>query len=128
VYLGRDLFTGGLTFMHQVLSTSALDAWRFAHRMQEARTPLNAFGPARQLAPFACRQDNVELSGFTANATVCLRAYRRFEGLYDLNMRVVSKNQSKHGVVSTVSLTGVAADRALAFARIYLDALRWKPR
>jgi serine protease Do len=128
VYLGRDLYTGGFTFMHQLLSTDAIDAWRFAHRMQEAREPFNAFGPARQLAPFACRQDNVELGAFTANATVCLRAYRRLEGIYDLNMRVVSKNQPKHGFVSSVSLTGVAADRALAFARIYLDALRWKPQ
>jgi S1-C subfamily serine protease len=128
VYLGRELYTGNLTFVHDVLSTTSLDAWRFAHRMQEAKAPVNTFGPARQLAPFACTQHNVELAGFTANVTVCLRAYRKLEGVYDLNLRVASKNQSKRGVVSSLSLTGVAADRALAFARIYLDALRWKPQ
>ncbi len=127
VYLGRNMYPGGLTFQHQVMRTYTLDAWRFANRMQEAKAPHGTFGPARQLAPFACKQNNVELNGFTANATVCLRAYRKLDGIYDLNVRVVSKNGLKQGFVSSLSLTGVAADRALAFARTYLDAMQWKP-
>jgi serine protease Do len=127
IYLGRNLHTGGLTFQHEVLSTAMLDSWRFARRLQEARTPYRTFGPLRQLAPFACTQHNVELNGFTANATVCLRAYRKLDGIYDLNLRVVSKNGPKLAFVSGLSLTGVAADRALAFARTYLDAMRWRP-
>ena len=121
------MYPGGLTFQHQVMRTYTLDAWRFANRMQEAKAPHGTFGPARQLAPFACKQNNVELNGFTANATVCLRAYRKLDGIYDLNVRVVSKNGLKQGFVSSLSLTGVAADRALAFARTYLDAMQWKP-
>jgi S1-C subfamily serine protease len=127
VYLGRNLHTGGFSFQHEVLSTDTLDSWRFARRLQEAKTPYRTFGPLRQLAPFACTQHNVELNGFAANAIVCLRAYRKLDGLYDLNLRVVSKNGPKLGFVSSLSLTGVAADRALAFARTYLDAMRWQP-
>ena len=125
--LGRNLHPGGFAFHHQVLTTRTLDPWRFAHRMQEAKSGHDAFGSARQLAPLACRQRNVELSGFTANATVCLRAYRKLDGIYDLHVRVVSKNGPRQGFLSSLSLTGVASDRALAFARIYLDALQWKP-
>jgi hypothetical protein len=127
LYLGRSLQAGSLTFQHQVMHTRTLDAWRFAHRMQAAKTSYGSYGPARQLAPFACKQQNVELNGFTANATVCLRAYRKLEGVYDLNVRVISKNEPKRGFVSTLSLTGVAADRALAFSRAYLEAMRWNP-
>jgi serine protease Do len=127
VDLGRSLNAGGFTFQHQVMSTDTLDAWRFAHRMQETKTPHDTFGLARHLAPFACQQHNVELNGFTANTTVCLRAYRKFDGIYDLNMRIVSKNRPKRGFVSSLSLRGVAPDRALAFVRTYLDAMRWNP-
>ncbi|PYM93479.1 MAG: hypothetical protein DME04_11620 [Candidatus Rokuibacteriota bacterium] len=127
LYLGRDLQTGGLSFQHQVMSTQTLDAWRFAYRMQNAKTTHASFGTPRQLAPFACQQQNVELNGLAANATVCLRAYRKLDGVYDLNVLVVSKNASKQGFVSSLSLTGVAADQALAFARVYLESIRWKP-
>jgi S1-C subfamily serine protease len=127
LYLGRNLQAGGLTFEHRILRTDALDAWRFAHRLQAAREGHQGFGSARHLAPFACTQRNVELTGFTANAIVCLRAYRRLPGVYDLHLSVVSKNRPARGFVSTLSLTGIAAERALAFARTYLGALRWTP-
>jgi len=127
LYLGRDLQAGGLSFQHQIMSTPSLDAWRFAYRMQNAKTPHGSFGAPRQLAPFACKQQNLDLNGFAANAMVCLRAYRKLDGVYDLNVLVVSKNASKQGFVSSLSLTGVAPDQALTFARVYLEAIRWKP-
>jgi hypothetical protein len=127
VYLSRNVYSGGLTFHHQVVTTHRLDAWRFAHYLQQAKAPSYVYGSARQLAPFACTQHNVELNGFMANTTVCLRAYRKLPGIYDLNMRVVSKNGSHRGFVSTLSLTGVAHEHALAFARAYLGTMRWHP-
>jgi serine protease Do len=127
LYVSRDLNPGGLTFQHQVMTTRTLDPWRFAHRMQTQKATYNPFGSARQFAPFACKQQNVELRGLTANATVCLRAYRKFDGVYDLYVRVVSKNGRTQGFLSSLSLTGVAPDRALAFARTYLEAIQWKP-
>jgi S1-C subfamily serine protease len=127
VYLGRNLHTGGLTFQHEVLTTRTLDAWRFAHHLQQAKARSHAYGSVRRLALFACTQQDVELNGFTANATVCLRAYRKLDGIYDLNARVVSKNGSRRGFVSTLNLTGVAPERGLAFVRAYLGAIRWHP-
>jgi serine protease Do len=82
---------------------------------------------ARVRSQFACAQQNIELKGFTANANICLRAYRKLNGIYDLNVRVVSKNGSRRGFVSSLSLTGVAPERGLAFARAYLGAMRWRP-
>jgi S1-C subfamily serine protease len=127
LYLGRNLQPGGLSFQHQVLSTRTLDPWRFAHGMQAAKGSDDLFGSPRQLAPFSCKQRNVELGGFTANATVCLRAYRKLDGIYDLHVRVVSKNGPRQGFLSSLIVTGVAPERALAFARTYLNAMQWKP-
>ena len=51
----------------------------------------------------------------------------QIKGFFGTNMRVVSKNGPKRGFVSSLSLRGVAPERALAFARTYLDAMRWNP-
>ena len=124
LYVARDLQSGGLRFEHQVLTAETLAAWRFASLLRQAAMPRPAYATERQLAPFACTQDNVEVNGFAVNAIVCLRAYRKFDGLYDVHVHVVSKNQPRRGFVSSMTLTGVAADRGLAFARVYLEALR----
>ena len=127
IYLGRNLQPGGLSFQHQLLSTRTLDPWRFAHGMQAAKGSDDVFASPRHLAPFACKQKNVELGGFTANTTICLRAYRKLDGIYDLYVRVVSRNGSRQGFLSSLIVTGVAPERGLAFARTYLDAMQWKP-
>ena len=130
LYVASDLRSGGLWFRHSVLHSTTLDAWRFAHRLQAISTLSSGkigSGRNRQLAPYACKQDDLGLDGLQVNAIVCLRAYRRFEGLYDLNVHIVSKNASQRAFVSTLSLTGVSSEVALAFAKTYLAAIRWKP-
>jgi serine protease Do len=130
LYIASDLNSGGLSYSHRILHSTRLDAWRFAHQLQEASTPSTsqfAFGKSRQLAPYACQQDDVVLEGLDANAIVCLRAYRKFEGIYDLKVHVVSKNQSKRGFISTLVLTGVSPETAISFAKSYLAAIQWKP-
>lgn len=130
LYVASDIRSGGLWFRHSVLHSTTLDSWRFAQRLQALSTlPSGKIGSgrSRQLAPYACKQDDVTLDGLQVNAIVCLRAYRRFEGLYDLNLHIVSKNAPRRGFVSTLSLTGVSSEAALAFAKVYLAAIRWKP-
>jgi serine protease Do len=130
LYVASDMRSGGLWFRHQILHSTTLDAWRFAHRLQEVSvlSPGRASsGRNRQLAPYACKQNDVALDGLQVNAIVCLRAYRKFDGLYDLNVHIVSKNEANRAFVSTLSLTGASSEVALEFAKAYLAAIQWKP-
>jgi len=130
LYVASDIRSGGLWFRHQVLHSTTLDAWRFARRLQEISVlPPGKLGSgkSRQLAPYSCTQEDVALDGLQVNAIVCLRAYRKFEGLYDLNLHIVSKNESTRAFVSNLSLTGASSEVALAFARAYLASIQWKP-
>ena len=130
LYVASDIRSGGLWFRHSILHSTTLDAWRFAHRLQAISTlPSGKIGSGRnrQLAPYACKQNDLALDGLQVSAIVCLRAYRRFEGLYDLNVHIVSKNEPRRAFVSTLSLTGVSSEAGLAFAKLYLAAIGWKP-
>jgi type IV secretory pathway VirB4 component len=56
---------------------------------------------------------------------VCLRAYKKFTGLYDAFLTLttlVSKDEALH---TTLSLSGVSSDNAMRFSQAYLEALRW---
>ncbi len=130
LYVASDVRSGGLWFSHQILHSTTLDAWRFAHRLQTLSTiPSGKIGSGRnrQLAPYACHQNDVALEGLEVNAIVCLRAYRKFEGLYDLRVHVVSKNEATRAFISNLWLTGVSSEVALAFARTYLATIQWMP-
>lgn len=126
VYVQQGLTTGDLTFTHYVLTGRSLDAWRFARRLGKMAEATGSFGHRRFLGPFACRDRAVTLTGLDAQVLLCVRAHRRFEGLYDFTARIVSLHRPTTGFVSHVDLYGVEFDGGMAFMRRFTEAIRWR--
>jgi len=57
-------------------------------------------------------------------AVWCARAYRDFEGLYDVSMLAVTQDRAEEALVTRLSLQGVAYDNALRIGRRFLDGVR----
>jgi serine protease Do len=127
LYVQQGVQTGELKYSHYVLTTDRLDAWRFSQRLSTLAHASGEFGRLRHVGPFTCKTNGVRLQGFDASLMVCVRSYRRFEGLYDITMRVVSLNEPKRGFASHVDMFGVEFDAGMRFVQRYVDAMRWKP-
>lgn len=127
LYVQQGLYSGDLKYSHFVLSTDKLDAWRFAHQLSELASATGAYGSRRHVGPFSCNNSNVRLKGFDASVMVCVRGYRKLEGLYDFTVRVSSLNASKRGFASHLDMYGLDFDAGMAFIRRYVDAMEWNP-
>jgi len=57
---------------------------------------------------------------------LCLRAYRRMPGLYDMVLRAATLNSDADGVQTTLVLAGVSYENGTRFAQRYLEAFAWK--
>jgi len=130
VYVGREIRLETVRFEHTLLRPKdGMGAWRFARLLG------SSYGAARegcgcsreQFTPYACSEDFVETGGLTVRGAVCARAYKKFPGLYDLDLRFVSVNSAQEGLVGTLTLAGVSYDLGMTFARRYLESLAWKP-
>lgn len=127
LYVQQGLYTGDLKYSHYVLTTEKLDAWRFANKLATLAAATGAFGRRRHVGPFVCQNSPVRLQGFDASLMVCVRGYRRFEGLYDITVRAVSLNEATRGFASHIDMYGVDFDAGLRFVQRYVEAMRWKP-
>ncbi len=127
LYLQQGLYAGDIRFSHAVLSTEKLGAWRFAKRLSGQAASGGSYGSKRHVAPYACQDRNVALKGFEAHTLMCVRAYRKLEGLYDFTLRVVSLNGDSQGFVSQLDIFGLDFDAGVDFARRYLAAMEWAP-
>lgn len=47
----------------------------------------------------------------------CAQAYREFEGLYDVYVRMVTRDRPTEALVSTLMLVGVSWETAMAYTR-----------
>jgi len=127
LYLQQGLFSGDLRYAHYILTTDKLDAWRFSARLSALTHAVGNYGILRHVAPYACDDRVVGLKGFDAAVLVCARGYRKFNGLYDLTVRVSSLNSLKRGFASHLDIYGVEFAPGMAFIRRYVDAMEWKP-
>ena len=59
-------------------------------------------------------------------AVVCLSAYRKLTGLYNMTVLATSVNQPTQGVLGRLDVQGIAFDNGMKLASHYLKAFRWE--
>lgn len=127
LYVQQGLYSGDLVYQHYVLTSDSLDPWRFAKRLQKVAVASGRHGSRKHVGPLSCQSDTVRLQGFDANLMICTRAYRKFEGLYDFTVRVVSVDQKQRGFASHLDMNGVEFEAGMRFVRRYVETMQWKP-
>ena len=129
VYVGQGIEMGSVLFESMLYQSDKLDSYRFARVLQRAYGQNDGFGQdiqRKHFTKFECTDSALNLNGMPAKAALCIRAYRKFKGLYDFSLRVVSLRENKRALVTRLRLKGVAYDDGMRMARHYMEALKWK--
>ena len=127
IFVSDDLQTGDLRFSHTVLRSRSLGALRFANLLEDryGGGGGDGFASKKDFTGYRCRDEFVTRAVGVVRAVVCVRGYKRFEGLYDLRLRVLTLDSSSEALVSGLALNGVGYESGLAFARRYLEEITW---
>jgi hypothetical protein len=54
-----------------------------------------------------------------------VRGYKRFEGLYDVAVKIATLGNPERALHSELNLDGVSFESAMAFVRRYVEAIEW---
>lgn len=128
LYVGQGINTGSVLFESMLYQGEKLDAFRFGRLLQKAYGRQDESGydiQRKHFSKYECTDSVVDLNGMPARAALCLRAYRKFAGLYDFNLRVVSLRESKRAMVTRLNLSGVSYEDGMRMVRHYMGALKW---
>lgn len=125
VFVSGALQLGALGARHEVYDGVKIGDWRFAQRYS-ASFANEGFGMRTpQLTGPQCRERSVEREGLPLRAVVCMQAYKKLPGLYNLSVLVATLDQAQAGAQGRFDATGVSFDNALRLTRHYLDGFRW---
>ncbi len=125
IFVG-DYTTGAIGVRHEAYDGTKLGTLRFAARYSasfrnEAFTRLRS---EHQTKP-QCHEDYVDRNGLPLRAVVCLRAYKKLPGLYDLSVLVATLDQKQAGVQGRYDAQGLSFENAQKLAKHYLEAYAW---
>jgi len=133
VYVASDLNTGSVRLSHSYFNTIDLNRFQFAAfvAQQNALPLLTGFTWSRKWhTQQRCHEDflsgSPDESRPPMRALWCARAYREFEGLYDVWVTTITQDRGTEALVSRLSLQGVTYANAIAFGKHFIEAVQWK--
>lgn len=125
LFVSGNLQTGWLDMSHEAYDGAKLGALRFARQYSGSfRNERLGAADKSRTAPY-CKEQFVDRDGLPLRAVVCLRAYRKLEGLHDLSVLVTTVDASTQGALGRFDARGVSFDNALKLAAHYLEGFAW---
>jgi hypothetical protein len=124
IFVSGSLQTGQISIRHQFLRSTSLDKLRFA-QLASASFKNEHFGSnkdARLTGP-NCTEDFVKNKDLPLRAVLCVRAYRKFAGLYDFALLTASTDQGLMSLQSRLDARGVSYENGLRLSRVFLESL-----
>ena len=132
VFVTGPLLTGYITVRHEAYDGARIGGWRFAERYSASFANEFVGSDDRQRTAAQCQERTVQAGpGDTGRpkaepvlplrAVVCLRAYKKLDGLHDLMVLVATLDGRTVGVQGRLDALGVSLASAEQLARHYIQ-------
>jgi S1-C subfamily serine protease len=124
IFVSDQLTTGHISMRHQLMRSSGLSAVRFA-QLASNSFKNESFGGSKdqRLTGPECTEHFVTNQKLSMRAVLCMRAYRKFAGLYDFSLLTATTGESLMSLQSRLNARGVSYENGLRLSKAFLDAI-----
>lgn len=125
VFINGNLQTGYLEVQHEVYDGSRIGPLRFAKAYSDSfENERLARQRDRNRTSAHCTESFIDAQGLPLRAVVCLRAYRKMEGVHDVTVLLTAVDQADQGLLGRFDAHGVGFDDALKLAKHFIQGYR----
>ena len=124
IYVSDTQQTGHVSMTHQYLRSASLHPLRFA-ALASSQFRIDRLGSTRdtRLTGPLCSERFVHSNTLPLRAVTCVRAYRKFPGLYNFTLLTASTDNPQASLQSRLDVAGVSYDNGMRVTRAFLNAL-----
>lgn len=128
LFLSGEQSSGIITLTHHLITSTKLNRFRFATLYSQIFSGDFGLdeGSAEELTSFRCETRNVRNGKLHLRAVLCLRRYRKLEGLYDAVVKLAALGVPDAALVTTLSLAGVSAENVQRLADRLIRSIAWR--
>jgi serine protease Do len=130
IFVSDRILTGRVDLSYSYYKSIDLNAFQFAKELSQ-RTPGSSYDSrgGKRLTEQECRDDFVAAGAGARpplRATWCMRAYREFEGLYNVTLLALTQDRNREALLAQLTMQGVSHANAVALGRRFLEAIEWQ--
>ena len=123
IYVSARQQTGHVSMTHQYIRSDNLARLPFAALSSRlfGAAKLGGAGGERLTKPM-CTEGFVHTRTLPLRAVTCVRAYRKFEGLYNFTLLIASTNAAESSLQSRLDVSGVSYENGMRVTRAFLGS------
>ncbi|MDL2354424.1 MAG: serine protease [Pseudomonadota bacterium] len=124
IYVSDSQQTGHVSMSHQYVRSASLDKVRFAV-LASTLFKVENLGSSKdtRLTGPACSEQFVATKTLPLRAVTCVRAYRKFAGLYNFTLMSATTDDAKASLQSRIDVSGVSYENGMRTTRAFLETL-----
>jgi S1-C subfamily serine protease len=124
IYVSDTQQTGYVSMTHQYVRSASLSPMRFAV-LASSMFRVDRIGSTRdtRLTGPMCSEEFVRTRTVPLRAVTCVRAYRKFAGLYNFTLLTASTDDPHASLQSRLDVSGVSYDNGMRVTRAFLSAI-----
>ena len=125
IFVDGPLLTGFISVRHEAYDGSRLGLLRFQQRYASSFRNEDLGQDNRFRTAPRCIERTVDRGGLPLRAVVCLSAYKKLPGLFDLSVLTATLDGAEAGVQGRLDARGLSFDNAQRLALHYLNGFGW---
>jgi S1-C subfamily serine protease len=130
MFIANDLSTGQVRLEHAFARSLDLNPFQFVAFVSQQFSPSwSGMWSRKRHTRQRCHEDFLAAAETEGRPPVravwCARAYREFEGIYDVTVILVTQDRADQALVSKLTMQGVGYDNAVALAKRFMGEVRW---
>jgi hypothetical protein len=124
IFVSESQQTGHVAMSHQYVHSASLDKIRFSV-LASTLFKVDNLGRAKdtRMTGPSCTEQFVATKTVPLRAVTCVRAYRKFAGLYNFTLMTATNDDPKASLQSRIDVSGVSFENGMRTTRAFLESL-----
>lgn len=124
LFVRGSLYTGSVSIQHVLLRNEKLSTMQFMRIESPVLGTTSQWRTGGELTRNECKGNFVQGTQHVYRVSVCARAYKKFEGLYDYTVDAVQIDDAQERISSSLNLTGMSFQNAQRLGTYFLERLQ----
>jgi len=132
IYLSSSFTTGSIVYQFNWLESETLNPSQFynMYKSQISNVYSDNYAGKDDVTDFECYEEFMETKSRSGKdvktkGTFCARLYKEYQDLYDVLYLSASVHESKKGLISHFTLSGVSKELAMVFTKKFISNIVW---
>ena len=128
IYISNNMYTGMFSYDYEWITTAALNRFQFYHFLTRRyeHIELENIYKEEDVTNFNCQTDFVAISRHSWKVSTCVREYKKYPGLYDMTLLLMTVDMNKKAALVKVAAAGISKENLMALVKKFMGAIKWK--